>query len=59
METIKTNVNVKEIFRSVTNLAPGLGYEKLEDSIDEAIRERYNRVLEYVTSRAKVKASTT
>jgi len=59
METTKTNVNVKEIFRSVTNLTPGLGYEKLEDSIDEAIRERYNRVLEYVTSRAKVKASTT
>ena len=57
METIKTSLDVKELFQKVTDLAPDLGYEKLEYFIDEAIRQQYTRVLEYVIARNQVTSS--
>lgn len=59
METIKTNLHVKELFKKVTDLAPDLAYETVEDFVDEAIRQLYTRVLEYAVARNKVMRSRT
>jgi predicted component of type VI protein secretion system len=57
METVKTNLHVKKLFKEVTDLAPDLAYETLEDFVDEAIRQQYTRVLEYVVARNQVMGS--
>jgi hypothetical protein len=59
METIKTNLHVKDLFKKVTDLAPDLAYETLEDFVDDAIRQQYTRVLKYAVARAEVMRSRT
>ncbi len=46
-ETIKTNVQVRKMFKQIRELAPGLAYETIEDFVDSALREKYERVLTY------------
>ena len=59
MEAIKTNLHVKELFKKVTDLAPDLAYETVEDFVDEAIRQQYTRVLKYAIARAEVRTAKT
>ena len=49
METIKTNVKMKQIFQSVQKKYPGLAYESIEEFTDEMLRagvlERFGAIL--------------
>ena len=38
METIKTNVKMKQIFQNVQKKYPGLAYESIEQFTDEMLR---------------------
>ena len=53
MKIFFVRARAQELFKKVADLAPGLGYEKLEDFIDEAIWQQYTRVLEYAVARSQ------